>query len=163
MKKTGLSLSIYYSFFFIVFGSRCAISCLRLCSISRVFSHRDGRSFEDLVNVSPRFITVGLEMMSLLFRVTTDDHLMKHRNLTVLDTRAFCASNLPPMVKVSKKAIAMPLTLPNDDRSIVVKCPRTLWRAECWLVVHNHVLSSSALPRTIISLSGGSKRSDHQD
>ena len=54
----------------------------------------------------------------------------------------------------------MPLTLPNDDRSIVVKCPRTLWRAECWLVVHNHVLSSSALPRTIISLSGGNKRSD---
>ena len=91
---------------------------------------------------------------------TTDDHLMKQRNLTVLDTRAFCASNLPPRVKVSKKAIAMPLTLPNDDRSIVVKCPRTLWRAECWLVVHNHVLSSSALPRTIISLSGGSKRSD---
>ena len=91
---------------------------------------------------------------------TTDDHLMKHRNLTVLDTTAFCASNLPPRVKVSKKAIAMPLTLPNDDRSIVVKCPRTLWRAECWLVVHNHVLSSSALPRTIISLSGGNKRSD---
>ena len=91
---------------------------------------------------------------------TTDDHLMKQRNLTVLDTRAFCASNLPPRVKVSKKAIAMPLTLPNDDRSIVVKCPRTLWRAECWLVVHNHVLSSSALPRTIISLSGGNKRSD---
>ena len=91
---------------------------------------------------------------------TTDDHLMKQRNLTILDTRAFCASNLPPRVKVSKKAIAMPLTLPNDDRSIVVKCPRTLWRAECWLVVHNHVLSSSALPRTIISLSGGSKRSD---
>ena len=91
---------------------------------------------------------------------TTDDHLMKQRNLTILDTRAFCASNLPPRVKVSKKAIAMPLTLPNDDRSIVVKCPRTLWRAECWLVVHNHVLSSSALPRTIISLSGGNKRSD---
>ena len=91
---------------------------------------------------------------------TTDDHLMKHRNLTVLDTTAFCASNLPPRVKVSRKTIAMPLTLPNDDRSIVVKCPRTLWRAECWLVVHNHVLSSSALPRTIISLSGGSKRSD---
>lgn len=91
---------------------------------------------------------------------TTDDHLMKQRNLTVLDTRAFCASNLPPRVKVSKKAIAMPLTLPNDDRSIVVKCPRTLWRAECWLVVHNHVLSSSALPRTIITLSGGNKRSD---
>ena len=91
---------------------------------------------------------------------TTDDHLMKQRNLTVLDTTAFCASNLPPRVKVSRKAIAMPLTLPNDDRSIVVKCPRTLWRAECWLVVHNHVLSSSALPRTIISLSGGNKRSD---
>ena len=91
---------------------------------------------------------------------TTDDHLMKQRNLTVLDTRAFCASNLPPRVKVSKKAIAMPLTLPNDDRSIVVKCPCTLWRAECWLVVHNHVLSSSALPRTIITLSGGNKRSD---
>ena len=91
---------------------------------------------------------------------TTDDHLMKQRNLTILDTRAFCASNLPPRVKVSKKAIAMPLTLPNDDRSIVVKCPRTLWRAECWLVVHNHVLSSSALPRTIITLSGGNKRSD---
>ena len=67
--------------------------------------------------------------------VTTDDHLMKHRN--VLDTTAFCASNLPPRVKVSKKATAMPLTLPNDDRSIVVKCPRNLWSAECWLVVHN--------------------------
>ena len=92
--------------------------------------------------------------------LTTDDHLMKHRNLTVLDTTAFCASNLPPRVKVSKKATAMPLTLPNDDRSIVVKCPRNLWGAECWLVVHNHVLSSSALPRTIISLSEGSKRSD---
>lgn len=92
--------------------------------------------------------------------VATDDHLMKHRNLTVLDTTAFCASNLLPRVKVSRQAIAMPLTLPNDDRSIVVKCPRTLWSAVCWLVVHNHVLSSSALPRTIISLSEGSKRSD---
>ena len=92
-------------------------------------------------------------------QVTTDDQLIQHPNLTVLDTTAFCASNLPQRVQVSNEATSLPLALANDNRSIVVMCPRTLERAECWLAVHNHVLSPSVLPRAFISLSGGGKRS----
>lgn len=92
--------------------------------------------------------------------VTTDEYLIKQPNPTVLDTTAFCASNLPPRVPVSKRPASLPLALAKDDRSIIVKCPRTLERAKCWLAVHNHVLSPSALPRTFISLSGGDKWSN---